>query len=92
MRLPWEKVLGEIPQGVKRARKLAVPPQESVQMWNRPDRHDQLKPTIKRKAIFPSVDERLMSRVSGRWNKTNRFPATLTLNQETGHNYLEVES
>ncbi|ASF38901.1 hypothetical protein CEH05_07155 [Halobacillus halophilus] len=25
-RLPWEKELGEIPQGVKRARKLTVPP------------------------------------------------------------------
>ncbi|MGP4070429.1 hypothetical protein ACTWP7_17645, partial [Halobacillus sp. B29] len=25
-RLPWEKGLGEIPQGVKRARKLTVPP------------------------------------------------------------------
>ncbi|MFQ3544021.1 hypothetical protein Q7A53_08035 [Halobacillus rhizosphaerae] len=43
-------------------------PAESVQMWNRPGRHDQHKPTIKRKAIFPSFDERLMSRVSGRWN------------------------
>ncbi|CCG46861.1 hypothetical protein HBHAL_4521 [Halobacillus halophilus DSM 2266] len=25
-RLPWEKGLGEIPQGVKRARKLTAPP------------------------------------------------------------------
>ncbi len=41
-------------------------PAESVQMWNRPDRHDQHKPTIKRNAVFHSVDVRLMSRVSGR--------------------------
>ncbi|SFF86493.1 hypothetical protein SAMN05216353_11165 [Halobacillus alkaliphilus] len=64
-RLPWEKELGETTQGVKRARKLTVPPQESVQMWNHPERHDQHKPSIKRMAIFQSVDERLMARVSG---------------------------
>ncbi|ASF37684.1 hypothetical protein CEH05_00400 [Halobacillus halophilus] len=28
-RLPWEKGLGEIPQGVKRARKLTVPPRKA---------------------------------------------------------------
>ncbi|ASF38530.1 hypothetical protein CEH05_05105 [Halobacillus halophilus] len=64
-RLPWEKELGEIPQGVKRARKLTVSPQESVQMWHHPERHDQHKPSIKRTVVFPSVDERLMSRGSG---------------------------
>ena len=52
------------PTGVKR--RPASSPQESVQMWNRPDRHDQHKPSIKRNVVFHSVDERLMSRVSGR--------------------------
>ncbi|WP_175477880.1 hypothetical protein [Halobacillus alkaliphilus] len=32
-------------------------------MWKHPERHDQHKPTIKRIAVFRSVDERLMSSV-----------------------------
>ncbi len=43
-----------------------TPVGECVQMWNRPDRHEQHKPRIKRNVVFHSVDERLMSRVSGR--------------------------
>gem|GEM_PF-6825562 len=35
-----------------------VGPQEIVQMWNHPERHDQRKPSIKRTVVFPSVDER----------------------------------
>ncbi|WP_175477946.1 hypothetical protein [Halobacillus alkaliphilus] len=44
-------------------------------MWNHPERHDQHKPTIKRMAVFQSVDERLMSRVSfGVMEQDELFP------------------
>ncbi|MFZ0368286.1 MAG: hypothetical protein WAM07_01650, partial [Halobacillus sp.] len=46
-----------------------------VQMWNHPERHDQHKPSIKRMVVFPSVDERLMSRVSfGVMEQDELFP------------------
>jgi len=44
-------------------------------MWNHPERHSRHKPTIKRMAVFQSVDDRLMSRVSfGVMEQDELFP------------------
>jgi hypothetical protein len=51
-RLPWEKEVGEIPQGAARGSS-PVPPQESAQMRRGPGRHDMHKQKNQKGCAFP---------------------------------------